>query len=134
MLRILIVDDDELFRPMLRATLLKLGHQVREASDGDEAILMFQQEPADVVITDIILPGREGLEIIGLCKSSFPEVKVVAMSGAGTVVDTNYLKLATAEGADAVLNKPFSKDQLAAVLAPFANASVRKAINTPKVE
>ncbi|MEO7413935.1 MAG: response regulator, partial [Opitutaceae bacterium] len=121
MLRILIVDDDELFRPMLRATLTKMGHSVREADNGDEAMLMFEQESAEVLMTDLIMPGKEGLEIIGVFKSRFPELTVIAMSGAGRIVETNYLKLATAEGADAVLEKPFTREQLAAVLAPFAD-------------
>ena len=116
MARILIVDDDELFRPMLRATLLKMGHQVREVEDGDEALRLFEQEPADLLMTDMVMPGREGLEVIMLFKSHSPDLKVIAMSGAGRVVETNYLKLATAEGADAVLEKPFSKEQLAATI------------------
>ena len=119
MARILIVDDDELFRPMLRSTLTKLGHIVREANDGDEAMLMFQQERAEILITDIIMPGKEGLEVIGMFKGRFPDLKVIAMSGAGRVVETNYLKLATEEGADAVLEKPFSNEKLASVLAQF---------------
>lgn len=131
MLRILLVDDDELFRPMLRTTLLKMGHQVREADDGDEAMLMFEQEPADILITDIILPGKEGLEIIGMFKSRFPELKVIAISGAGRVVETNYLKLATAEGADAVLEKPFSKEQLAAVLKQLAGPAAPRPADAP---
>lgn len=131
MLRILLVDDDELFRPMLRATLLKMGHQVREADDGDQAMLMFEQEPAEILITDIILPGKEGLEIIGMFKSRFPELKVIAISGAGRVVETNYLKLATAEGADAVLEKPFSKEQLAAVLKQLAGPAAPRAADAP---
>jgi DNA-binding NtrC family response regulator len=133
MLRILIVDDDELFRPMLRATLLKMGHHVREADDGDQAMLQFEQEPADVLITDIILPGKEGLEIIGMFKGRFPELKVIAISGAGRVVETNYLKLATAEGADAVLEKPFSKEQLAEVLARLSAPAARNAADAPEL-
>ena len=117
MSRIMLVDDDESFRPMLRTTLTKLGHQVREARDGDEAMAMFEQEPADIVITDIIMPGKEGLEIIGMFKIRFPGVKVIAMSGAGRVVKTNYLKLARAEGADGVLDKPFSNEQLTRMIA-----------------
>jgi CheY-like chemotaxis protein len=116
MSRILIVDDDELFRPMLRNTLIKLGHSVRDTSDGDEAMLMYHEEPADVLMTDIIMPGREGLEVIAMFKGRFPDLKVVAMSGSGRVVDTNYLKLATEGGADAVIEKPFSREKLTAVL------------------
>src|SRR5688572_15933495 len=125
MLRILIIDDDELFRPMLRATLTKMGHQVRDSGDGDEAMGMFEQEEADVLITDIILPGKEGLEIIGMFKCRFPNLKVIAMSGAGSVVETNYLKLATAEGADAVLKKPFSREELAMILTQVAGLKTK---------
>jgi CheY-like chemotaxis protein len=123
--RILIVDDDELFRPMLRSTLIKLGHTVRDTENGDEAMMMFQQEPADILITDIIMPGMEGLEVIAMFKRRFADLKVIAMSGAGRVVETNYLKLATEEGADAVLEKPFSTQQLEAVLARFPGETSR---------
>lgn len=117
MLRILIVDDDELFREMLRALLTKLGHRVRDVGDGDEAMALYEQEPADVLITDIILPGREGPEIIAMFKRRFPYLKIIAVSGAGSVVATDYLKIAVSEGADAVLKKPFSPEKLAATLA-----------------
>jgi two-component system response regulator (stage 0 sporulation protein F) len=120
--RIMLVDDDEVFRPMLRTTLIKLGHQVWEARDGDEAMAMFEQEPADVVITDIIMPGKAGLEIIGMFKTRFPGVKVIAMSGAGRIVKTNYLKLARAEGADGVLEKPFSNEQLTAMISQLTTS------------
>jgi len=132
MLRILVVDDDDLFRPMLRATLAKLGHQVRDADDGDRAMAMFEEEPADILITDIILPGKEGLEIISMFKSRFPKLKVIAISGTRGVVETNYLKLATEEGADAVLAKPFSKEQLVAVLARVSLPSSPKVPDSAK--
>jgi CheY-like chemotaxis protein len=117
MLRILIVDDDELFRSMLRAILTKMGHTVRDAKDCDEAVTRFEAEPAEILITDLVMPGKDGLHVIALFKSRFPAVKIVAMSGAGRLVQTNYLKRANAVGADAVIEKPFTKEQLAAALA-----------------
>ena len=116
MLRILIIDDDELFRSMLRAILTKMNHKVRDASDCDEAVIMYEQEAAEILITDLVMPGKDGLQVIALFKSRFPKVKIIAMSGAGRLVQTNYLKRAAAEGADAVLEKPFTKEQLSAVL------------------
>jgi CheY-like chemotaxis protein len=130
--RILIIDDDELFRSMLRAILTKMGHAVRDANDCDEAVNRFEEEPAEILITDLVMPGKDGLQVIALFKSRFPAVKIVAMSGAGRLVQTTYLKRATAAGADAVIEKPFTKEQLAEVLAQCTVSFPRNAPDEPQ--
>lgn len=114
--RILLVDDDDLLRKMLRITLVKMGHEVFEAHSGEEAIYQVHGAAPDILITDIIMPGKEGLEIIGELRRLQPAAKILAISGSGRIVKTNYLKMARAQGADAVLAKPFSNEELATVL------------------
>src|SRR5689334_3792337 len=94
MSRILLVDDDESFRKMLRLTLAKLGYQVVEAADGREALQRQQTEPAAVMITDLIMPDMEGIETIQEFRSRYPAVKIIAMSGGGRVSATDFLKVA----------------------------------------
>lgn len=114
--RILLVDDDDSLRKMLRITLVKMGYEVFEAQSGEDAMSQFREVAPDVLITDLIMPGKEGLEVIADLRRERPAVKIVAISGAGSIVTRNYLKLARTYGADAVLAKPFSNEELTAVL------------------
>lgn len=117
MSHILLVDDDDSLRTMLRITLVRLGHEVREARNGREAMALYAQQPADLVLTDIIMPEQEGVQMIGELRSKHPGAKIVAMSGGGRGSAAGYLKIAKAMGADRVLTKPFSNDEMIAVLA-----------------
>jgi CheY-like chemotaxis protein len=110
--RILLVDDDDSFRKMLRITLVKMGYDVREARNGKEALGFFEQEQPDVVMTDLVMPEKEGLETIMELRRKQHGVKIIAMSGGGRVSAKDYLRIAKAMGADRVLAKPFSNDEL----------------------
>ncbi|MBW2107038.1 MAG: PAS domain S-box protein [Deltaproteobacteria bacterium] len=114
--RILIVDDDGHFRSMLRQTLERAGYDPVEARDGEEGIGLFREHPFDLVITDIIMPGKEGLETIMELRKDYPDAKIIAMSGGGRLTSDDHLALAKASGAQAVLAKPFSKNQLLKVV------------------
>ena len=111
--RILLVDDDDSFRKMLQLTLVKLGHEVTEARDGKEALHLCAQEPPDVVLTDLVMPEKEGLETIATLKRGWPEVKVIAMSGGARINARDFLKVAKLMGAHATLEKPFSNQEMA---------------------
>ena len=113
---ILLVDDDDLFRKMLRLTLLKMGHKVTEACNGKEAILAHKHEPADVVMTDLIMPEQEGLETIRTLKRTEPTLRIVAMSGGGRAGAPDFLQMAKGLGADRILLKPFTNDELTTAL------------------
>jgi YesN/AraC family two-component response regulator len=117
MRRILLVDDDEQFRRMLRKTLMKMGFEVIEARNGKEALEIYYKDPVDLVMTDIIMPEKEGLETIGALKGKHPGVRIVAMSGGGRGSSTDYLKLASMMGADRTILKPFSNEILEGILA-----------------
>jgi CheY-like chemotaxis protein len=112
--RLLLVDDDDSFRTMLRITLVKMGHVVHEARNGREAMAAYEREPLDLVITDLVMPEQEGVETIRKLRHKYPEVKIIAMSGGGRSSATAYLKIAKAMGADLVLAKPFSNDEMRA--------------------
>ena len=112
--RILVVDDNDLFRDALRLTLMDIGYAVTEARNGNEAIRAYEQEPADAVMMDLIMPEKEGLETIQVLRKTHPTVKIIAMSGLGSAKDT--LKIAKAMGADSVLAKPFSTNEMTVTL------------------
>ncbi len=112
MAHILVIDDDQAFRDMLRRTLERAGHRITEAADGAEALRALTQLAVDLVITDIIMPGMEGIETIRALQRSHPHLKVIAMSGGGRVKPESYLDVAKAFGAVAALAKPFEKEEI----------------------
>jgi DNA-binding NtrC family response regulator len=115
--RILLIDDDDHFRKMLRVTLERAGYQVEDAANGRRGIELYTTEPTDLVITDLVMPDKEGLETITELKSFDEEVKIIAISGGGRVGPWSYLGVAQKFGARAALAKPFSHDELLAVVA-----------------
>jgi CheY-like chemotaxis protein len=117
MARILMIEDDEGVRQSLRMGLEKLGHSVIEASEGQEGLTLFARKGADLVLTDLIMPGKEGLETIQEFRQKYPHVKIIAMSGGARVGAQDYLKVARQFGACCVLTKPFSLMALAEAIA-----------------
>jgi len=112
MARILIIDDDDTIRRMLAKTLTRAGYDVLGAADGDEGLKQFRENEIDLVITDLIMPEKEGIEIIMELKTGFPDVKIIAMSGGAHIGPDEYLKLADALGAQRTLKKPIARDDL----------------------
>jgi len=107
MARVLLIEDDNNFRKMLKMTLAQAGHEVVEASDGGQGIDFYRRQPADLVITDIIMPKKEGTETIIQLKNEFPDVKIIAISGGGLNRSNGYLKVADILGVDRTFSKPF---------------------------
>jgi CheY-like chemotaxis protein len=91
MLRILIIDDEDQFRSMLRRVLERASYEVVEAQDGNEGIQRCREAPMDLIITDILMPGKEGLETIMDLRREFSQVKIIAISGGGRTGDLNFL-------------------------------------------
>lgn len=120
MARILIVDDEENVRFTLAKTLKGHHHEVYEASDGDRALELLNEQDIDLVVTDILMPNREGLETIQEIRMNWPDVKIIAMSGGGRIRNTEFLNVAQKFGADLIMKKPFSmsefNDQVGKVL------------------
>jgi DNA-binding response OmpR family regulator len=114
---VLVVDDERDTRESLRIILEAAGYRVRTARDGSEGIRLQEEEPADVVITDIFMPVVEGLETIQEIRSRFPGTKIIAVSGGGSALrNPAYLETAGIAGADATLTKPVAPEELLALL------------------
>ena len=117
--RILVIDDDEAMRGSVRRILERDGHDVHEAQDGAEGLRVFETFAADVVVTDLIMPGKEGIETIMELREAAPDVRILAVSGGGVGLHHDVLSDAEALGADASLAKPFTVDQLRSAVAPL---------------
>jgi CheY-like chemotaxis protein len=119
---ILIIDDEEDIRDALQMVLESVGHDVKVASNGNEAIALQREAPADLIITDIIMPGKDGVNTIKEIRKDFPVIRIIAISGGGSVQPneyvpeaistTAYLAAAKEAGADRVFTKPFERKDL----------------------
>ncbi len=106
--RILVIDDEEPVRTMLCQFLESLEHEVVQASDGAEGVRLFREEPADLVITDIMVPGKYGLEVTREIRRDYPDVKVIVLTG----YHPGRLSLARELGASYTFKKPVSLQEL----------------------
>ncbi len=109
---ILIIDDDHHILLMVKKMLEREGFEVDLASNGEEGLKLFKKMSVDLVITDIIMPEKEGLETIREMKKLRPDLKIIAMSGGGKVSSKNYLDTAKIFGATRILAKPFTQKQM----------------------
>ena len=116
MARILVIDDNEMVRDILSDLLEAEGHEVRTATEGRGGLALLADFMADIVITDILMPGQEGIETIQELRASNPETKIVAISGGGTRYGLSFLDMAEKLGAHATLSKPIDAKELAAVV------------------
>lgn len=110
--KILVIEDDDMFRNVLVQMLSKSGFDVRQAGDGNQALEVCAQFGPDLVLTDIIMPDKEGLETIQELMEIKPGIKIIAMSGGGKFGPNSYLPLAEKLGAKATLQKPFMREEL----------------------
>jgi len=119
---VLIIDDEAEVSRALRRVLERAGFDVTTCSGGEEGLETFRNAPADVVITDIIMPKMNGIAIMQSIRAHRPQTRIIAISGGGNfgpidyqpeaITTSAYLAAATQAGADAVLTKPFDKEVL----------------------
>lgn len=109
---ILIIDDDVAIRSMMSQILSSAGYQVSTAADGKAGINLYRENPTDLIITDLVMPEKDGIELIMELRREFPQAKVIAMSGGSQYGNMDYLKTARMLGALRVLDKPFEIDTL----------------------
>ncbi len=110
--KILIIDDEELMRLMLVELLKAHGYDATGASDGVKGLEILKNQYFDLVITDLVMPDKEGVETIKDIQSLYPKIKIIAMSGGGRLNGVDYLELASALGADKTFHKPFDRKEL----------------------
>jgi DNA-binding NtrC family response regulator len=109
---VLVIDDEPALREILSQVLVTAGHRVVGAGNGKEASKALTSSAFDVVLTDVIMPEKDGMQVISEVRKKFPEVRIIAMSGGGHVSRDQYLKIAKGLGAHAVLEKPFANQKL----------------------
>lgn len=126
-LSILVVDDDEPTRRVLQLWLKSQGHRVFGARGGTEALEQIGAHPVDIVVTDILMPEGDGIELIKTLKNTRPKLRVLAISGGGPhVTSASCLQRAHRVGAEALLLKPFQPDQLAAAIGHVLRVASRQ--------
>ena len=106
------MDDDELLREALRVVLEGAGYEVVDASDGEAGLRLQRERPVDLVLVDIFMPERDGLEVIKALRAESPQVKIIAVSGGGRTGQIEVLSAAAAFGAARTLLKPFEPREL----------------------
>lgn len=126
MARILVIDDNPEFRDILRAHLEGHGHQVVLAENGDRGLAVLDGGGIDMVLTDILMPQRDGVEVLRSVKKRWPDLPVIAISGGGWIGAGELLGMAERLGADQVLQKPVRRDELLSAVDSALQANLRK--------
>ncbi len=110
--RILIIDDEEQIREMLAQMLTREGYKVVHADNGKEGMKACREQEVDLIITDIIMPEKDGIEMILELRHDFPHLKVIAISGGGRLGPDGYLEMAQKLGAHRTFFKPFNRKEI----------------------
>jgi len=113
---VLVVDDDEALLQVMGRALESAGHGVRLAARGEAGLRLFREEPPDVVVCDIVMPDKDGVELIPEMKALSPEARILAISGRQMIGPLDVLRLAEQLGADRILAKPFGMETLTAAV------------------
>lgn len=123
---ILVIDDNPEFRDILRAHLEANGHRTMLAGDGEQGLALLEREAIDIVLTDILMPQRDGLEVLREARRRWPGLPVIAISGGGWIKATELLSMAERLGADNVLQKPVRRDDLIRAVEDALAANLKK--------
>ena len=123
--RALVIDDDDQMRKWMHKVLELKGFAVESAPEGVRGMYSFLDRSADVVVCDLFMPDKEGLETILELRSLSPEVRIIAVSGGGAVFQMDQLPTAEAFGADRTLKKPFTEEELMEAVDALLNPSSR---------
>lgn len=119
---VLVVDDDAGMRDLIRSMLESAQYQVVVATSGVSALPLFREHRPQLVITDILMPDKDGIETVREIRRIDPQAKIIAVSGGGRAKYTDFLRIAQEFGAAEVLEKPFRREDLLAVAARTISA------------
>jgi len=125
---VMIVDDEELIRTMIQKSLIRIGYNVLEAENGNEAMRIVGKEHIDMIISDLVMPKKGGIELMMELKNMFPGIKKIAISGKLPTENKSITDLAERFNVDAVFSKPFELFDLLKVvkkLVPVADSSAK---------
>lgn len=113
MAKILVVDDEPSLRTMLTHMLEQDNHEVVVAEDGEQGLSLYRENLPDLVISDLVMPNKNGIDMILELKKEYPELRLIAISGGGGITGAfDYLPTAKLVGANAILKKPFGIKEL----------------------
>lgn len=112
MAKVLVIEDNQQVLYSYKRMLELAGHQVVGAVNGNEGTRLYREDPADVVITDMVMPEKDGMETIMELRKDYPGVKIIAVSGGGAIGPYCYLMTAQRLGANRILTKPIDKSEL----------------------
>jgi DNA-binding response OmpR family regulator len=126
MAKILVLDDEASIVLMIKKMLEKAGHEVDMALNGKDGMILFEQNKPDLLITDIIMPEKEGLETIFELRQKYPDLKIIAISGGGRISPEGYLPGAKLLGADMVFQKPLDQKEFVQAVAALLNEPDKK--------
>ncbi len=118
----MLVDDNDLVRDAVEILLIEEGHEVLTVTNGQQAILEYRTSHPDVVVTDILMPGISGIEVIKRLRRESASVPILVISGGGGATNRNILQQATEAGASATLAKPFAIEKFIDVLSGLLDA------------
>ena len=124
MATILLVDDDNQVRDMLKKIFVMEGYEVVEAADGLQATELYDPEVIDLVVTDIVMPEKEGLQTIREIKQVNPEARIIAISGGGRIKPEDYLDWANRIGVDQTFTKPIRRTEILAAISELLDGAV----------
>lgn len=114
--KVLVIDDEPQIRSLVKRFLAQAGYEVDQAGDGLEGVRQMKENPADLVITDILMPKQEGLETIRQIREAFPDCKIIAMSGGSQLTAMDFLPIAQKFGAARIFHKPIEFSELVAAV------------------
>jgi len=115
--RILVIEDEENIRELCKRLLTREGHEVVEAPNGEIGLALYRENPADLIVTDLFMPEKDGIETIMELRRDFPNVKILAISGGTKALSgVTFLRAARHLGAIEALTKPFSKEDFIAAV------------------
>lgn len=126
MIKILVVDDEASVRKMVTNTIASVGYEVIEASSGAEAYDACKETSIDLIITDVVMPDKNGIDLIMEVKKEYPDLPVIAISGGGGITGRfDYLEIAKLVGAKNILKKPFTTTELRSAVDNILNNEER---------
>jgi CheY-like chemotaxis protein len=126
MSKILILDDEASILLMLKKMLERAGHEVEIALNGSDGLELFKKNKPDLLITDIIMPHKDGLEVVLELRKKYPDLKIIAISGGGRIHPEGYLPSAKHFGADLIFQKPLVQKEFLQAVSLLLNKSAGK--------